>query len=89
MGPFLIGNSPRSMERGWGKRCYAVHGMSPGIFFWNPASTILEWEREPVLGSGGWGQMMRKIPISLEKCWAESSLENYKSSWSELAVSYV
>lgn len=89
VGLFLIGNSPRCMERGWGKRCYAVHGMSPGIFFWNPASTILEWEREPVLGSGGWGQMMRKIPISLEKCWAESSLENYKSSWSELAVSYV
>lgn len=59
------------------------------FFFWNPASTILEWEREPVLGSGGWGQMMRKIPISLEKRWAESSLENYKSSWSELAVSYV
>lgn len=23
---------------------------------------------------------MRKIPISLEKCWAESSLENYKST---------
>lgn len=58
-------------------------------FFWNPASAILEWKTEPVLGSGCWGQMMRKIPISLEKCWAESSLENYKSSWSELAVSYV
>lgn len=58
-------------------------------FFWTPASAILEWKREPVLGAGGWGKMMRKIPISLEKCWAESSLENYKSSWSELAVSYV
>lgn len=58
-------------------------------FFWNPASTVLEWEREPVLGSGGWGQRRRKIPTSLGKCWAESSLENYKSSWSELAVSSV
>lgn len=55
-------------------------------FFWNPASTVLEWEREPVLGSGGWAQLRRKIPISLENCWSESSLENYKSSWSELAV---
>lgn len=58
-------------------------------FSWNPASTVLEWAREPVLGSGGWDQMRRKIPISLEKCWAESSLGNYKSSWSELAVPYV
>lgn len=25
-------------------------------FFWNPASTVLEWEREPVLGSGSWSK---------------------------------
>lgn len=49
-------------------------------------SAVLEWKREPVLGSGGWGQRRRKIPTSLGKFWAESSLENYKSSWSELAV---
>ena len=55
-------------------------------FFSGFVSTILEWETEPVLGSDGWGQM-RKIPISLGKCWTKSSLENYKSSWSELAVS--
>lgn len=58
-------------------------------FFWNLASAVLEWEREPVLDSGGWCQKRRKIPISLEKCWAESTLENYRSSWSELAVSHV
>lgn len=49
-------------------------------YFWNPASTVLGWEREPILGSDGWDQMRRKIPISLEKCWAESSSENYKST---------
>lgn len=35
-------------------------------FFWNPTSPILEWEREPDLGSGGWSRMRKKIPIRLE-----------------------
>lgn len=73
------------MERGCGRPCHSVCGMSPEIF----SGISLYCLKESVLGSGGWGQMMRKILISQEECWAESSLENYKSSWSELAVSYV
>lgn len=55
-------------------------------FFSGFVSTILEWAIESVLGSDGWGQMRRKIPITLGKCWTKSRWENYKSSWSELAV---
>lgn len=75
--------------REWRKLYYSVHGMSPEIFFWISVSAISEWEMELDLGSDSWGQMRRKIPISLGKCWTKSSLENYKSSWSELAVSFL
>lgn len=85
MGQFLIGNTVCVIWREDAGSPVTLRGKK---FFLESASTVLKWERESVLGSGGWGQMM-KILISLEECWAESSLENYKSSWSELAVSYV
>ena len=66
------------MERGGRKLC-TLFMECLQEYFWNPASTVLEWERDPVLGSDDWDQMRRKIPITLGKCWAESSLENYKS----------
>lgn len=54
--------SLRDMERGCGKPCHSVCGLSPEIF----SGISLYCLKESVLGSGGWGQMMRKILISLK-----------------------
>ena len=76
------------MERGGRKLC-TLFMECLQEYFWNPASTVLEWEREPVLGSDGWDQMRRKIPNYPRKVLGRIQFGKLQIHWSELAVPYV
>lgn len=53
-------------------------------YFWNPASTVLEWEREPVLGSDE--EENSHYP---RKVLGRIQFGKLQIHWSELAVPYV